>query len=275
ANVLMFIYEFLNPLAFYLIQDAPGRSSGFYTDANMAGSAVILGMILSIDLIKPKYRLFFALFVFIGIATTFSRGAMVGWVLVILIFIVNRVIPRYQISILFLSIFMFITILSSQLNNLAHIKTADGTELLNEGTMERLDFFINPFGGQEDESTDGRMHHVEEAWTKFNKHPFVGNGLGSGGSQTYRDSLGNPQRSHNIYLDQIVEYGFLGVLIYPLLLLACVWKAQGEHTKYTIPFVAFLLLWGIFSHTTMSSSYLLIHYAIMANLTQQNRLANL
>jgi O-antigen ligase len=275
ANVLMFIYEFLNPLAFYLIQDAAGRSSGFYTDANSGGCAIILGMILSIDLIKPKYRLFYALFVFIGIATTFSRGAMIGWVIVIFLFMVNRVIPRYQLSLLFLSIFVLITILSSQLNNLSNMKTADGTELLNEDSLERVEFLINPFGGQEDESTDGRLGHVKEALAKFNKQPFIGNGLGSGGSQTYRDAQGQPQRSHNIYLDQMVEYGFLGALIYPFLLLACVWKAQGEHKKYTLPFVAFLLIWGVFSHTTMDLFSLLISYAIMANLTQQSRLENL
>jgi O-antigen ligase len=275
ANVLMFIYEFFNPLAFYLIQDAAGRSSGFYSDANSAGCALIIGMILSIDLIKPKYRLFFALFMFIGIATTFSRGAMIGWVIVVLLFMYNRVIPRYQLSLLFVSIFVSITILSSQLSNLANIKTADGTELFNDGTLGRVEFLINPFGQQEDDSTDGRMHHVEEAWAKFNKQPFVGNGLGSGGSKTYRDSVGNPQRSHNIYLDRMVEYGFLGALIYPFLLLACVWKAQGEHKKYTLPFVTFLLIWGIFSHATMDLFSLLISYAIMANFTQQSRLEKL
>lgn len=273
ANVFMFIYEFLNPFAFYLIQDAPGRSSGFYNDANMAGSALIIGMILSISLIKPKYRLFFSLFVFIGIATTFSRGAMIGWVIVILLFMSNRVIPRYQISILFLSMIVLITILSSQLNNLSNMKTADGTELFNEGTLERVEFLTNPFG-QKDQSTEGRLGHVHEAWVKFNRQPFIGHGLGSGGSQTYRDAKGEPQRSHNIYLDQMVEYGFLGALNYPLLLFACVWKAKGEHKKYTFPFVAFLLLWGMFSHTTMSSFYLLICYAIMANFTQQSRIEN-
>jgi O-antigen ligase len=273
ANILMFIYEFLNPLAFYQIQVSPGRSSGFYTDSNSAGSAIILGIILSIDLIKPKYRLLFALVSFIGIAATFSRGAIVGWILIILIFMKNKVIPRYQISLLFLSFFMVITILSSQLSNLANMKTADGTELFNEDSLERVEFLLNPFG-QKDDSSASRKGHVEEALDKFNQSPFIGNGLGSGASETFRDPEGLPQRSHNIYLDQAVEYGFLGAFIYPLLLLACVWNAQGEHKKYTLPFIAFLLLWGIFSHTTMESFYLLTSYAIMANFTQQSRLAN-
>ncbi|MEL6578315.1 MAG: hypothetical protein AAFQ14_01075, partial [Cyanobacteria bacterium J06621_12] len=46
-NVAMFIYEFLNPLAFHLEQIAPGRSSGFYADSNTAGIALIVGMIFT------------------------------------------------------------------------------------------------------------------------------------------------------------------------------------------------------------------------------------
>lgn len=272
-NTVAFLYEFVNPLAFYTLQVSPGRSSGFYEDSNTAGCILILGMIASIDLIKPKYRLFFASFLFLGIATTFSRGAILGWFIVVLLFMKNEIIPRRQIVLLFLSMFVTITILSSQLNNLSNIKSADGTALFNDDSLERVEFLINPLG-QKDDSSASRKGHVEEAWHKFTMKPFTGNGLGTGGSEVFRTSDGQPQRSHNIYLDQMVEYGFLGSLIYPFLLLACVWKAEGEHRKYSLPFIAFALLWGIFSHTTMESFCLLVYYAVMANLTQRSRLEN-
>ncbi len=274
ANVFMFIWEFFNPLSFYLLQHAPGRSSGFYEDANTAGVALILGLIFSIDLIKPKYRLFFALFVFIGIICTFSRGAMIGWGLVVLLYLLNKVILRSQIPLMLLSAFMAVTILSVQINNLTYIKTADGTTLFNEGTLARVNFLLDPLG-QEDDSKNSRLVHVEEAWAKFNKKPFLGNGLGSGANPNFRTAEGVPQRCHNIYLDQMVEFGFLGALIYPLLLLACVWKAQGEHKKNVAPFLFSLLLWGFFSHTTMSSFLLLTSYAVMANLSRQSSLKNI
>lgn len=272
-NILMFIYEFFNPSAFHQQQHAPGRSSGFYIDANSAGASLILGMIFTIDLIKPKYRLFYALFVFVGIASTFSRGAMLGWLIVILLFMAKRVIPLYQLPIFVLSIFLSITILASQMDNLSRIKTADGTELFNEGTLARVEFLIDPFG-QEDDSSEGRLGYVDETLSKFESKPFLGNGLGSGATSNASDIGGSGQvkRSHNTYLDQMVEYGFLGALIYPGLLFATVWKAQGELKKYTLPFVAFLLAWGLFSHTTLNSFWLLTSYAIMANITQQSRL---
>ena len=271
ANVLMYVYEFFNPTAFYLEQHAPGRSSGFYHDANEASWALIAGMIFTIDLIKPKYRIFYALFICVGVTTTFSRGGFLGLGVVILLFILTKVIPRYQIPLLFLSGFMITSILSTQLNNLSHLKTADGTNLFTEDSISRVEFLLNPLS-QEDNSKDGRLSHVNEAWEKFVRHPFLGNGLGSGENSSHISAAGTAQRSHNIYLDLMVEYGFLGALIYPWLLLAIVWKVQGELKKQAIAFVCFLLIWGFFSHTIISSFNNLISYAWLANITQQNRL---
>ena len=70
----------------------------------------------------------------------------------------------------------------------------------------------------------------------------------------------------------MVEYGFLGALIFPSLLLACVWKNQGEFKKQAIAFVVFLLSQGFFSHTLVSEFCSLIVYAIMANLVEHSRL---
>lgn len=272
ANTLMYIYEFFNPTTFYLEQDAAGRSSGFYHDSNSAAWAIITGMILTIDLIKPKYRIFYALFIFLGITTTFSRGGFAGWGLVILLFILTKVIPRYQIPLLLLSGLVTISILSTQLNNLSHLKTADGTELFNEDSISRVEFLLNPLG-HEDTSEDGRLSHVDDAWKKFAKSPFIGGGLGSGANENYLNSEGNPQRSHNIYLDQMVEYGFLGALLYPWLLVGCIWKVQGKLLrKQVIVLLLFLLIWGFFSHTVINSFSNLVFYAWLANFAQQSRL---
>ena len=271
ANVFLYVYEFFKPLTFYLEQHAPGRSSGFYHDANEAAWAIIVGMIFTIDLIKPKYRIFYALFILVGIAPTFSRSGFIGWIVVILLFILTKVIPRSQIPFLFLSGFIVISILSTQLNNLSYLKNADGIDLFTEDSISRVEFLLNPFG-QEDNSSSSRLKHVDESWEKFVRHPFIGNGLGSGQNEKYISARGTAQRSHNIYLDLMVEYGFLGSLIYPLLLVASVWKVQGELKKQAITFVGFLLIWGFFSHTIIHSFNNLISYALMANLAKQSRL---
>ncbi|MGB5636566.1 MAG: O-antigen ligase family protein, partial [Waterburya sp.] len=270
-NIGMFIYEFFHPFAFYLEPVAPGRSSGFYEDANTAAITVILSMIFTIDWFKPKYRIFYVLFILLGIAPTFSRGGIVGWFLVVLVFMVTKVIPRHQISFLFLSIFILISILSTQINNLKYIKTADGTKLFTENTITRVEFLIDPFG-QKDKSSDTRLDILDESWQRFTRQPFIGQGLGSGESDSMAavQMEGVGERSHNMYLDKMLEYGFLGALLYPWLIFASVWKVEGEFKKQAIAFVIFLLSQGIFTHTLLSEFCSLSVYAIMANFTQHS-----
>lgn len=266
VNVGMFVYEFFNPLAFHAIQRAAGRSSGFYDDSNTAGIALIVGMIFTIDMIKPKYRLFYTLFIFLGLAPTFSRGSLAGWGLVVVLMIVTQVIPRYQMPFLLIFFIVAISILSTQLNNLQYLKSADGTNLFEKDTLARVEFLIDPFA-QKDNSQASRLHHLEDAWQKFENSPFIGNGLGSGKNAATLSLAGKAQRSHNTYLDLMVEYGFLGALIFPAILISSVWQAQGNLKKQAFAFVLFLLSQGFFSHTLLSEFCSLIFYAIMANLT--------
>ncbi len=266
-NVCMFVYEFFNPFAFYLVQRAEGRSAGFYEDSNTASIALILGMIFTIDMIKPKYRLMYALFIFLGIAPTFSRGSIVGWFLVVAYLVVKKVIPRYQMPLLALFFLIAISILSTHLNSLSYLETPDGTKLFHKDTLDRVEFLINPLA-QKDDSKASRQSHVEVAWKKFQASPFIGNGLGSGQNAATMSLVGEAQRSHNTYLDLMVEFGFSGAFIFPALLFACIRQAQGEFKKQAGAFMLFMLAQGFFSHTLVSEFCSLIAYAIMANLSR-------
>lgn len=264
-NIASYLYEFLNPLAFYIEQRAPGRSSGVYEDSNAAGIALVLGMIYTMDLIKPKYRLFYALLIFVGIAPTFSRGAIAGWVLVMGFLIVKKTVPRYQMPLLVVFFVVMISILSTQIGHLKYLKGSDGKSLLNKDSLARIEFMIDPLA-QKDDSKASREDHVKVAWGKFSRHPFIGNGLGSGENVATLSSTGVAQRCHNTYLDQMVEFGFLGVLFFPSLLLVSIWQAKGEFKNQAVAFMIFLLSQGFFSHTLMNEFCSLIFYAIMANL---------
>jgi hypothetical protein len=263
-NFASYIYEFFNPLAFYLKQLAPGRSSGVYEDSNSAGIALLVGMILTLDLIKPRYRLFYALLIFFGLAPTFSRGAIAGWVLVMGFLIFKKVIPRYQMPILAVFFVVVISILSTQIGNLKFLKSSEGKPLFNKDSLARIEFLVNPLG-QKDNSKASREDYVLVAWRKFSRHPFIGNGLGSGINTASSSRFGEGQRSHNTYLDQMVEFGFLGALFFPSLLLVSIWQAEGEFKKQALAFMIFLLSQGFFSHTLMNEFCVLIIYAIMAN----------
>ena len=274
-NVLLFIAQFLKPTILQEVQDAPGRSGGFYIDPNLASCGLNMGLIFSIGLIKPKYRLFYALFILMGNAVTFSRGGMACWLLIVLIFIALKIIPMYQLPLLAGSILVTAIIISSQVNNLAFMTTPDGDPLFKEGTIERVRFLANPFAegeGIEEEEEESRVLLLELGWRKFAQSPWYGNGLGSGEHEGVKADLDSEQRSHNIYLDRAIEYGFLGILIYPMLIVATVWKARGEHRKYAIAFAAFALVWGLVSHTVLNNFFVLTAFAFMAVLTKQSRI---
>jgi O-Antigen ligase len=268
-NIGTYLYEFLNPLAFYVEQRAAGRSSGVYEDSNAAGIALVVGMICTIDMIKPKYRLFYALLIFVGIAPTFSRGAIAGWVLVMGFLILKKTIPRYQMPLLVVFFMVTISILSTQLGNLKYLKDPNGKPLFNKDSLARVEFMINPLA-QKDDSKAAREEHVEVAWKKFVRHPFLGNGLGSGENIATLSSTGVAQRSHNTYLDQMVEFGFLGVLFFPSLLLVSIWQAKGAFKSQAVAFTIFLLSQGFFSHTLMNEFCSLIFYAVIANLSKHS-----
>lgn len=266
-NVFNNIYEFFNPYAFGALH-AFGRPAGFYINSNQAGCALILGMIFSIDLIKPKYRIFYALTIGLGIALTFSRGAMLGWLIVVAFMISNQVIPKYQIAYLAIGVATVILVLLSQINNLSDFKAADGTPLFNDDTLTRVEFILDPLSEKQDTS---RVSLAKDAWQSFSKQPFIGQGLGKSANRNYLSSKGTAQKPHNIYLTLMIEYGFLGFFLYPMLLWASIWKIKGKLKTQGLAFVTFLLIWGLFSHTTISSLFTLLSIALMASLTEQSK----
>ena len=273
ANVLLYIYEFINPATFALVKDVAGRSGGFYVDANTAACALIMGLIFSISLIKPKYRLFYALFTLMGIATTFSRGGMACWLMVVVLMVLFKIIPSYQFPLFFLSIFVTTTILSTQVGNLSYMKTADGTDMFTDDTIRRIEFLLNPFNQSEQDFDDSRLNLADEARAKFMEKPIFGGGLDGARLGLY-DGDSKTQEgagTHNIYLDSALKYGFLGILIYPLLIFVIISKAEGEIKNYALIFAIFSLAWGFFSHTTLDAFFSLMCYVIMASWIKQSQ----
>ena len=84
--------ELLDPLAFNGFNET-GRPAGFYKDPNKSGAALIMGLIFSIGLLPKRYRFTYFLLVFIGAFITFSRGASLCLVILLILFIVKRLIP--------------------------------------------------------------------------------------------------------------------------------------------------------------------------------------
>jgi cell division protein FtsW (lipid II flippase) len=274
-NVFINFYQLFNPSAFPVKDEesilySSQRVFGFYGDSNLAGFALILCIILSVDLIEPKYRFPFVLLGGIGILPTFSRGAMICWFLTVIILFITKIIPRYQIPHISLSLITIFIILQLQLTNLSSLERLDGSPLLSQDMQDRIAWIVDPFSSKSQKiDNDSRVDLIQQSWQKFAEKPFLGNGLDS--SQT-QFSVSHSQDTHNMYLKLMVEHGFLGVFIYPLLILAAIWKARGETKKIGIVFAINLLIWGVFSHTIINDFFILVAFGLMACMAKQSQL---
>lgn len=254
------IYEFFNPAAFNALGNG-GRVTGFYLNPNSNGCALILGMIFSVSILQPIYRLPFVYLVGIGVLFTFSRGAILGWLITVIIFTIARVLHFNKLLYWIFGIGIFILTLGSQwwqelLQNLD----------LNANSLERIAWFQNISTSDSEDSADSRLEVAQLAWQMFMKHPFFGNGIGS--TLTWNMEIS----THNIYLYYMADHGIIGTLILPILVYAVTQHARGE-TKYIgLAFAAFILLWGLFSHNVLEERYILIMFSLMAAMTGASRL---
>ncbi|RCJ24480.1 hypothetical protein A6S26_18060 [Nostoc sp. ATCC 43529] len=253
------IYEFFNPAAFNSLGNG-GRVTGFYLNPNSNGCALIIGMIFSVSILQPIYRLPFVSLVGIGVLFTFSRGAILGWLITVIIFTVARVLHFNKLLYWILGIATFIITLGSQwweelLQNLD----------FNANSLERIAWFQNISASDSEDSADSRLEVAQLAWQMFMKHPFFGNGIGS--TLTWNMEIS----THNIYLYYMADHGIIGALILPVLVYAVTQHACGE-TKYIgLAFAVFILLWGLFSHNVLEERYILIMFSFMAAMTEASR----
>jgi O-antigen ligase len=261
------IREVSDPLVFQGLNPA-GRAAGYYLDPNRTGCALILGMIFGIGILPKQLRIAFALLVLFGIFLTFSRGAILGWFIVIPIFIQSGVIPRKQVLLGAVGITTIILVFGQVLSNI------DLNELQRSGLIkvdiknitERLEWFQNPLANKED-SADSRVEVVMTAWNMFVEHPILGSGIAS------TQNLNNWGIStHNMYLLFLTEHGILGIFIFPLLVYAVTWHSRGETKHIALAFSAFILLWGLFSHNIVEDRSILIIFSLMAAMNVTSRL---
>jgi O-antigen ligase len=261
------IREVSDPLAFQGLNGS-GRAAGYFIDPNRAGCALMLGMIFGMGIIPRQLRIPFALLVIFGIFLTFSRGAILGWFIVMAIFIQSGVIPRKQVLFWVVGITTIILVLGPVLSNL------DLNELQRLGLIKvdiknitgRLEWFQNPVANRDD-SGDSRLEVVITAWNMFVEHPILGNGIAS------TKNLNNWGIStHNMYLLFLTEHGILGIFILPLLVYAVTWNSRGESKHIALAFSAFILLWGLFSHNIVEDRSILIIFSLMAAMNVTSRL---
>jgi O-antigen ligase len=98
----------------------------------------------------------------------------------------------------------------------------------------------------------------------FGERPLTG--FGTGATVEWNE----PESTHNTYVRHLAEYGILGALLMPaVLLLAWLRHRQLASRRYRAAagaFVVFVALWGLFSHNVADDTFVLIGLALITAL---------
>lgn len=257
-GVALNIYELFVPMSF---SQFIGRSAGLYLHPNLAGEALVLGMIFSVTVLPSWLRGPFILLTGIGILTTFSRGSILAWVIAVTGFIFQG---RISLKDMFLSISMslllVVLVLLPRWDQL--LTTLERSGVINKNVEERMEWLTNPSGVSDSSSLD-RQQLARRAWEKVADRPYLGSGTGSS-----REAF---TEAHNQYLAFMQDHGFLGAAVLPLLVLAVGWGVRGESRGMAMVFGCTAMELSLFTHNFLNEEYSLMLFALMAAMTLTSR----
>jgi len=229
-----------------------GRAAGLYINPNQSAAALLVGLILTIGLIRAEFRSWYFVLVAIAVVLTASRAGIAAIFLLGGTFLYTRTLVWAQalriVVILSVSVFVAVYLLGG---------TGAEARIDWGEVLTRLDWFTR-FGGRADFSQNEREVVARMAFEVFEEHPYFGAGLGSTELWAARSS------SHNWYLMAMADFGILGVAVFPLLTIACVGGLKGLFDRQNLPFVVFLLWWANFSHNIVGEYFFMISMSLMA-----------
>ena len=162
---------------------------------------------------SKKLRLLAAIatvFILIGASLTFSRGAAVGFVLMLVVMAFMRYIKLYQLVVIVLALLLVMQLFPQYGARLDSLQQLVGVVDQDSGGIEAADG-----------STRSRVTEMAAAGLVFADHPIVGVGPGMY-RHHYREYaeivgiriVGDTREAHNLYLGLAAENGFFGVITF-------------------------------------------------------------
>jgi len=256
------IYEFFHPFAFYSINsdyNIIGRSAGFYVDPNIAGQAILFGLIFSYEIVPKTLKIPFILLTFIGVLVTFSRGSLVGWSIIMFLFFKYRLIDKKTTIVLFMTFLSLIIFFLPLLYDLIINNFNNPTNLLN-----RLNFFTG--SSHIDRSELERLKIGISAFNLFADNPIFGSGLSI--IRHWKYSVA----PHNIYLTLMAQFGLIGLFSYIYLIYTLIGNAKGEVKILGKVFLGYFLFLGLTTHNILTAYQTIIAMTLMSNMSYRSYL---
>lgn len=235
--------EFNSPF-FFLPPDSqfsnPGRSSGFFMNANRAATFISLLMYAAVILAPQRWRLVLVSIGSLSVLITWSRGGIACHALLVLMLPLVGLISWRQFGFL-------VGGASFLLANLALIFTLmPGRDVgVNvDNIYNRAAFFLGE-NVYVDASVSERLDVAGKSFEYFGASPLLGHGTG------FAVGWGELVSPHNQNLFFMVDHGLLGALIYPLFLVALYYSALTQDRKFVLALIVFLFCRGMFTHNIL------------------------
>ncbi|MGH9957534.1 MAG: O-antigen ligase family protein [Pyrinomonadaceae bacterium] len=250
------IVNFLYPEVFYLPGSKGsviGRPAATFLNPNNAGEAMLLTFLLAIPVLRPRYRALLLLLVGAGVIQTFSRSAILGWMLLWFFLLLTKGLSKYTLAVPLLALGALPVLLGSFETYLM------GREDLAEGLddiLARVEFFrVQVF---DDPSSQERAQVLALGLDLFFQNPVFGAGAGATHLWSDRGS------THNQLVMLAAEYGMFGIVLWAWVAVI-LWKGKYfQDKKLQLVAVAGFIFLSMFSHNIFDIVYWLLTLALVS-----------
>jgi len=250
------IVDFLHPGVFYPLGTegtVPGRAAATFVNPNKAGEAMLLTFLLAITVLRPVYRALLLFLVGAGVILTFSRGTILGWMLLWSYLVLRRGVPKYTFAVLLLALGVLPVLLVSFESYLAG--RADLSGYL-DNLMGRLDFFQSRV--LDDDSALVRAQVLKAGLHLFLDQPIFGAGAAVTHLWSLRVSV------HNQLVMLAAEYGVFGIALWTSLAVI-LWKGKYFPAKtFHHAVVTGFVFISMFTHNMFDYLYWFVTFALVS-----------
>jgi O-antigen ligase len=257
------IYDFAHPGDLYPIDTEGavlGRAGAMFINPTMAGEAILHVFLLGCALTKNKYRLPLYLVSGAGILLTFSRSSIIAWLLIFVILVYRRSLPKSAVITMAMVLGVSVVLLGSFES---YLNSRQELDAASSNILARLNFFSSY--SFNDDSSEERADVIRAGWDLFLGNPVFGGGAGATLFWSQRGS------THNQVLLFAAEYGVIGIGMW-VWLLAILWKGRFfEDRGLQLAMVFLFAFMSLFTHQMLDSSFFwLTTFALIS--VRKNRL---
>lgn len=257
----MIVMDFLSPGMFYPLDTlgtVSGRAAGTLINPTIAGEAIMLAFILALPLVKNFYRTPLILLAGIGVLLTFTRAAILCWLIVWIFLIIRRRVP--VISALAGLALIVLPLLMGGVHS--YISHRNDFSSAVENIQDRLLFFTQP--KMEDDSARQRSEVLHDGINLFLKNPLTGAGAGvtEGGQLRV---WAHPVSTHNQLAALAAEYGIVGIAMWVWLLILLVRGRYFQDRTLQTAAVLLFLWMTFFTHNMLDFPYWLLAFSLLSS----------